>query len=124
MGGLLLGNKNVIRVSLDRGDLWDERPSGKAEWWKEYTFAKGAEMVAQKKSDVVGQWWDMPYKGVTPTKLPGGRIEIVLPVSEVVKDFELNLAIAEGRIHFNFPTVVRAIYNATEPVEMFSNRKG
>ena len=26
MGGLLWGGDNVVRLSLDRGDLWDERP--------------------------------------------------------------------------------------------------
>ena len=28
MGGLLWGEKQTIRLSLDRGDLWDERPAG------------------------------------------------------------------------------------------------
>ena len=27
MGGLLWGETNLIRLSLDRGDLWDERPA-------------------------------------------------------------------------------------------------
>ena len=27
MGGLLWGMDNTVRLSLDRGDLWDERPA-------------------------------------------------------------------------------------------------
>src|ERR1700709_2221243 len=46
MGGLFWGENNTIRLSLDRGDLWDERTSGEKEWWKKYTFQKGVEMVA------------------------------------------------------------------------------
>ena len=34
LGGLLWGDKNTIRLSLDRGDLWDERTYGEKEWWK------------------------------------------------------------------------------------------
>ena len=31
-GGLLWGEGNVIRLSLDRGDLWDERPAIEPGW--------------------------------------------------------------------------------------------
>ena len=34
MGGLLWGENNTIRLSLDRGDLWDERTTGGEDWWK------------------------------------------------------------------------------------------
>ena len=27
LGGLVWGEDNILRLSLDRGDLWDERPS-------------------------------------------------------------------------------------------------
>ena len=84
MGGLLWGENNIIRLSLDRGDLWDERTNGPAEWWKEHTYQKAADLIAQKKYDLVSDWWDTPYNGVTPTKLPAGRIEIKLPVYEIV----------------------------------------
>lgn len=116
MGGLLWGENNTIRLSLDRGDLWDERTSGEKEWWKKHTYQKGVEMIAQKKFDLVSDWWDGPYNGVTPTKLPAGRIEIKLPVAQVVKEFELKLAKAEGEARFNSGAVIRAIYSANEPV--------
>jgi alpha-L-fucosidase 2 len=120
MGGLLWGEKNIIRLSLDRGDLWDERTSGGKEWWKEHTYQKAADLIAQKQYDLVNNWWDSPYNGVTPTKLPAGRIEIKLPVSEIVKNFELNLANAEGIARFNSNAVVQVIYSATQPVILLS----
>jgi alpha-L-fucosidase 2 len=38
MGGLLWGEKNLLRMSLDRGDLWDERTSGEKNWWKNHPW--------------------------------------------------------------------------------------
>lgn len=120
MGGLLWGEGNTIRLSLDRGDLWDERTSGEKEWWKKYTYQKGAELVAQKKFSTVNSWWDDPYNGVSPTKLPAGRLEIKLPVAEVVNEFELKLATAEGFARFKSGAVVKALYSASEPVALLS----
>jgi len=120
MGGLLWGENNIIRLSLDRGDLWDERTNGPAEWWKEHTYQKAADLIAQKKYDLVSDWWDTPYNGVTPTKLPAGRIEIKLPVSEIVKNFELNLSTAEGIARFNSNAVIKVMYSATQPIILLS----
>jgi alpha-L-fucosidase 2 len=120
MGGLLWGEKNTIRLSLDRGDLWDERTNGEPEWWKKNTYQKGADLINQKKYDVVSNWWSEPYKGVTPTKLPAGRVEIQLPVSEIVKNFELNFSSAEGIARFNSNGILKVMYSATEPVVLIA----
>lgn len=120
MGGLLWGEGNTIRLSLDRGDLWDERTTGGAEWWKQHTYQKAADSIAQGKYDVVREWWDAPYKGVTPTKLPAGRIEIKLPVPEIARNFELNLSSAEGIVRFHSNTLIKVVYCATQPVILVS----
>lgn len=120
MGGLLWGENNTIRLSLDRGDLWDERTNGEPEWWKKHTYQKGVDLINQKKQDEVNQLWNLPYDGVTPTKLPAGRVEIQFPVSEVVKNFELNLSSAEGIARFNSNGVIKVIYSATDPVILLS----
>ncbi len=119
-GGLLWGENNTIRLSLDRGDLWDERTTGGEGWWKKHTYQKAADLIAQKKYDTVQNWWDEPYNGVTPTKLPAGRIEIKLPVSQVVKNFKLNLATAEGIAYFNSKAVIKVMYSATQPIILLS----
>jgi alpha-L-fucosidase 2 len=118
MGGLLWGSGNTLRLSLDRGDLWDERTNGEAEWWKKYTYAKGKAMVDAGKAGVVNSWWDAPYNGVTPTKLPGGRLEIKLSPNTQLKSFELDLATAEGRVLLNDQTQVTTFFSATEPVAL------
>src|SRR5262245_55259978 len=103
MGGLLWGEGNTIRLSLDRGDLWDERPTPEPGWWK-------------KRNWKVGGDWDGPYNGITPTKLPAGRLEIALDPSQHVKTFELRLASAEGAAYFEDGGKLDAFYSAAAPV--------
>ena len=49
-----VGPGNILRLSLDRGDLWDERTNGPAEWWKTQTWKKG------------GAMWEGAYHGAAP----------------------------------------------------------
>ena len=105
MGGLLWGGKNLVRFSLDRGDLWDERPAVEKNWWKRETWAKGGD-------------WDAPYDGTTPTKLPAGRLEITLDPSQEIQSFELNLATAEGIAHFTNETKLESFFSAASPVAL------
>ena len=118
LGGLLWGEKNTLRLSLDRGDLWDERPAAEKEWWKKHPYAMGKQLVDQKKFDAVNALWDSPYNGVTPTKLPAGRMEITLDPAQEVKTFELNLATAEGIARFTNGTKLDAFFSAVEPVAL------
>ena len=118
LGGLLWGEKNTLRLSLDRGDLWDERPAGEKEWWKKHSHARGKQLVDQKQFDTINGLWDSPYNGTTPTKLPGGRIEITLDAAQEVKTFELNLASAEGLARCTDGTKLEAFFSAAEPVAL------
>ncbi len=105
MGGLLWGKNNLVRLSLDRGDLWDDRPAVEKEWWKKETWIKGGD-------------WDAPYDGSTPTKLPAGRLEIQLDPAQQIQSFELNLATAEGSAHFTNGASLTAFFSAVKPVAL------
>ena len=122
LGGLLWGEKNTIRLSLDRGDLWDERTFGEKDWWKKRTYAKGTALLAAKLYDSLDGWWNEPYNGLTPTKIPAGRIEIKLPAAETVNRFDLNLATAEGTAFFNSNASIKTFFSATEKVALISIR--
>jgi alpha-L-fucosidase 2 len=123
MGVLLWGGGNTLRLSLDRGDLWDERPS------KRFTEVRGKfnwrtvqELVVSNRMDEFNDIFDSNYdpKG-PPTKLPAGRVEITLEESQTVEAFELNLATAEGLARFNGGGELRAFVNAAnvaQPVAM------
>ena len=105
MGGLLWGDANLVRLSLDRGDLWDERPHAEPEWWKHRNWKQGGD-------------WDGPYNGVTPTKLPAGRLEITLDPAQTLASFELNLATAEGFARFADGSRLETFFSAAQPVAL------
>jgi alpha-L-fucosidase 2 len=101
MGVLLWGEDQTLRFSLDRGDLWDERPSPKHLAVKDrFTWAAMQRMVADNRMDEFNQVFDSNYDyNGSPTKLPAGRLELVLDPSQTVESFELNLSTAEGVAH-------------------------
>lgn len=105
MGGLLWGEASTVRLSLDRGDLWDERPHPEPGWWKKRTWKVGGD-------------WDEPYNGVTPTKLPAGRLEITLDPAQKVEAFELDLATAQGCARFSNGEKLDIFFSAAAPVAL------
>lgn len=124
MGVLLWGETNRLRLSLDRGDLWDERPSKEFVKVKDrFMWAAMQQMVAATNMAEFNRVFDSNYDyNGPPTKLPAGRVEITLDPSQVVEAFELNLATAEGLAQFQGGGEVRAFVSAasvTDPVTVF-----
>jgi len=98
MGVLLWGESNTLRLSLDRGDLWDERPSRRfTEVRPQFNWRTMQQLVASNRMEEFNDIFDSNYDyDGPPTKLPAGRVEITLDSSQTVESFELNLANAEG----------------------------
>ncbi len=120
MGGLLWGEGNIIRLSLDRGDLWDLRSP---EVFKNprWNYKAMQEMVAARDEKTFRQLFDEPYDNLAhPTKLPGGRVEVTLPTGTSAKEFRLNLRRAEATIDMGGwgGADARAFFSATKPVAM------
>ncbi len=118
MGGLLWGEGSTVRLSLDRGDLWDERPAVEPRWWKKRNYRLIQQLAREKKFGEINNLLDSPYNGVSPTKLPAGRLEIALAPGQAVRDFELNLATAEGWAHLAGGSRLEAFFSAAEPVAL------
>ncbi|MHB8970350.1 MAG: glycosyl hydrolase family 95 catalytic domain-containing protein [Pirellulaceae bacterium] len=123
MGVLLWGDSSTLCLSLDRGDLWDERPSKKHLLVKErFNWTAMQRMVAENKMDEFNEVFDSNYEyDGPPSKLPAGRVELVLDPSQIVERFELNLATAEGLARFTTGPELRVFVNACtvkEPVAM------
>ncbi len=98
MGMLMWGEGNTLRLSMDRGDLWDERPSKRfTEVKSRFTYKEMQRMAATgakaEFDDVFDSNYD--YDG-PPTKLPAGRVEITLQSGGNLKAFDLNLGHAEA----------------------------
>ena len=114
LGGLLWGEGNLIRLSLDRGDLWDERPAP-GDPLSRFTYAQMVKLVGEKKNAEISRIVDaQAYDQKHPTKIPAGRLEITLDPSQQVKSFELNLATAEGRAWFTNGGKLEAFFCAAQ----------
>ncbi len=114
MGVLLWGEGNLIRLSLDRGDLWDERPSKRfVEVRDRFTWAEMQRMVADNQMAEFDEVFDSNYDyNGPPTKLPAGRVEITLDPRQQVEAFELNFATAEGIARLDHGGELRALVDA------------
>lgn len=114
MGVLLWGETNLLRLSLDRGDLWDERPSKRfTEVRDRFNWRTMQGLVASNRMAEFNDIFDSNYDyNGPPTKLPAGRVEITLDPAQTVERFELDLASAEGRAHFKGGAVARAFVDA------------
>ncbi|MFI5380380.1 MAG: ribosomal protein L7/L12, partial [Tepidisphaerales bacterium] len=115
LGGLLWGEGNTIRLSLDRGDLWDERPA-KGMPWEKFNYANLIRLVSEKKPGEVNAIFDYNYNQPHPTKIPAGRLEITLDPSQQVTSFELALATAVGRAALSDGVRLDAFFSANKPV--------
>ena len=75
LGGLVWGEGNVLRLSLDRGDLWDERPSQRhVALHDRFNWATMQRLVTEDRMAEFNEIFDSnyDYEG-PPTKLPAGR---------------------------------------------------
>ena len=77
LGGLLWGEGGTLRLSLDRGDLWDERPAP-GNPLKGFTYAQLEKLVAAKDNAGISKIVDGAYFSDYPTKIPAGRLELDL----------------------------------------------
>jgi alpha-L-fucosidase 2 len=115
LGGLLWGEANLLRLSLDRGDLWDLRtPAAIHE--KGFTYANLQQLVRARNQREISRLFDEPYNQPTPTKIPAGRLEILLDPSQHLEQYVLDLARAEGRAQDRKGRLCTVFFSALAPV--------
>ncbi|MBL9134249.1 MAG: glycoside hydrolase N-terminal domain-containing protein [Verrucomicrobiales bacterium] len=114
MGVLLWGETNRIRLSLDRGDLWDERPSQAFQKVRSrFTWAEMQRMVREQRAAEFNEVFDANYDyNGPPTKLPAGRLELVLAPDALLSEFELKLGPALGIARLSDQREIHAIVGA------------
>lgn len=119
MGGLLWGSGDTLRLSLDRGDLWDLRtPDRFSE--ADFNWSELKKLVDADDMDTLWLEFDSFYQEIKyPSKLPGGRLEIILDPVHQAESFELDLATATGRVYLNAGGLIEGFYSAAEPVAVF-----
>ena len=117
LGGLLWGETNLLRLSLDRGDLWDLRTPATIQE-KGFTYAHLQQLVRARDQREISRLFDEPYNHPTPTKIPAGRLEIRLDPSQHLERFELDLAHAEGRAQDRQGRSCSVFFSAVAPVAL------
>jgi alpha-L-fucosidase 2 len=117
LGGLLWGGDGTLRLSLDRGDLWDERPAP-GNPLRGFTYAQLQRLVAAKDNAGISQIVDVAYFSDHPTKFPAGRLELDLAPGQTVNAFELDLATATGRASLAAGGAVEAFFCADQAVAL------
>jgi alpha-L-fucosidase 2 len=118
LGGLLWGEGNLLRLSLDRGDLWDERPAP-GDPLRHFNYFRLAELVAQKDNPAIVEIANRQgYNQLHPTKFPAGRLELEFAPAERVKSFHLDLATATGRADFFGGGRAEVFFSAAYPVAL------
>jgi len=119
LGGLLWGQGSTVRLSLDRGDLWDVRIPERINE-PDYTWKEIRAEVERGDQGAVVRRFDSTYNEIKyPTKLPGGRLEIDLAEDQTLESFDLDLSEAVGRARLSNGQMIEGFYSARSPVGIF-----
>ena len=119
IGALIWQRDSVLRMSLDRADLWDlrgirefDRPEFRYSWVVERAL-RGDYQRAQEMGDV-------PYdRDAAPTKLPGAALELPIPGINDVEKVELDLEDAVCTVSWKNGIKLESFVHATYPFGWF-----
>jgi alpha-L-fucosidase 2 len=117
LGALIWQKENKLRVSLDRVDLWDDRPMPEIDKLK---FSWVVKQVKKGQYDTVQKLGDHPYeKYPAPTKIPGAAIEFDLSKLGKVISNELDIKTGLSVIKFDNGVVFNNYIHAVNQVGYF-----
>ena len=116
LGALIWEKNGNLRLSLDRADLWDERPM-KGLHRDEFSFKWVQEQVAKKQYDTVQKLFDRPYDNEpAPSKIPGGAIEVPIKTWGAQSEASIDLKTATSTVTWKSGTILKSFVHATAPV--------
>ena len=117
IGALIWQKNDKLRLSLDRVDLWDDRPMPEIDKLK---FSWVVEQVKKGQYDTVQKIGDEPYeKYAAPTKIPGAALEFDLAKIGRVVSNELDIKTGLSEIKFENGIVFRNYIHATTNIGYF-----
>jgi alpha-L-fucosidase 2 len=117
LGALIWQKGNKLRMSLDRVDLWDDRPMPEIDKLK---FKWVVEKVKLNQYDSVQKIGDEPYeKYPAPTKIPGAAIEFDLNKLGKIISNELDIKTGLSVIKFDNGVVFNNYIHAVNQVGYF-----
>lgn len=116
--GVLLWQKDKhIRMSLDRVDLWDDRPMPEID---KLRFEWVKKQVLKNQYDTVQTLGDEPYeKYAAPTKIPGAALEFDCRAFGPVKSARLDIGQALATVEFSNGIRLNSYVHASEQIGFF-----
>lgn len=119
LGALIWQKDNRLRMSLDRSDLWDQRPM-EGLHRKEFSYQWVFEQVVQQDYALVQRYFDHPYdREPAPTKIPGGALEFETSGLGEANAVALDLARAECHVKWSSGATLKTFVHAGLPVGYF-----
>jgi len=117
IGVLVWQNNGKLRLSVDRADLWDLRPTAEIE---KYTYQWAYQQRLKGEFDTVWKVADEPYdRDPAPTKIPGAAIEFDISTLGTVESATLNISSAVCTIRWKNGVVFRTFVDATRPIARY-----
>jgi alpha-L-fucosidase 2 len=118
LGALIWKKDTRVRISIDRVDLWDDRPMPEIE---KLRFKWVQEQVIKGVYDTVQKIGDVPYeKFSAPTKIPGAAIEFDLSKFGKVVQNKLDITKALNTVKFENGVIFTNYVHAVNEVGYFS----
>lgn len=118
LGALIWKKENKLRISLDRVDLWDDRPMPEID---KLTFNWVVAQVKKGQYDTVQRLGDLPYeKYPAPTKIPGAAMEFDLDKLGIVVSNELDIKTGLSIVRFDNGVILHQYIHANRQVGYFS----
>lgn len=119
VGALVWQKDSALRISLDRIDLWDLRPTENI-WGENFSFKWVEEQAKNGDYSVVQQQFDIPYdRDPAPSKIPGAGMEFDLSGLGPVDTVRLFLNTALSEITWKNGASLKTFVHATKPVGFF-----
>jgi alpha-L-fucosidase 2 len=121
LGGLLYGGRNsTLRLSLDRGDLWDERPAPQI-GSDAFTWEHWIKLVHEGAWAEVDELFTKPFSHPFPTKIPCGALNLRFDPEVRAKTISLALKDGLGRVELEGEEgkgFIECFFSALEPVAL------
>ncbi|HEX7757140.1 MAG TPA: DUF5703 domain-containing protein [Niabella sp.] len=117
LGALIWQKNGKLRLSLDRADLWDERPALDL---SRFNFKWVEQQVLKKDYKPVQQLGDWPYDNTPyPTKLPAAALQFHLAGLGEVLTNTLDIQTAVNTISFRSGAIFTCYIHATQQTGYF-----
>lgn len=119
VGALVWEKEKVLRLSLDRADIWDLRPM-KGLHRPEFSFEWVRSKVLENDYKQVQENFDAPYdREPAPSKIPAAALQFKIPANISVTSVALNPEQALCRVKWNNGMTLTTFVHATEPEGWF-----